>query len=405
MDESNGGASGFCPRCGQARNLSDRYCSRCGAEQTRADAEPSPSSGQPIADPVTPPTGAPNETSPYSAARRRWGVGRTLAVVGIGMVVLGAAVFGAITISQPSASKPANSSSKHHSTAHSPSNSPTVSYSSFEATYASLKGAVVKIETMGCDGNEYEGSGFAIDAHNIVTAGHVIEQSQSMTVAFGGNPIPAQIIGLDVSGDLALLHSDATIPGPYIPLETRDPSVGEDVAAIGYPLGGGLTMTQGSVSALNQDITVNDTNLKGLVQTDTPLNHGNSGGPLVALDGKANGIIDALNTDANGTGYALSPQYASVEVSSWIKSPEHHPLPMCSSSNPLGSVSTSSIPSAPTTGAGVAIPTITLTSQGTTSMYIVQSLASALATHQWDQGGPFTHSLSRTRSLPWTTAP
>ena len=164
-------------------------------------------------------------------------------------------------------------------------------FSSFESAYGSLKGAVVKIETVGCDGNEYEGSGFAIDAHDIVTAGHVVEQSQSMTVAVGGNPVPAQIVGLDVSGDLALLHSDATIQGPYIPLETHNPSVGESVAAIGFPLGGGLTMTQGSVSALNQDITVNGTNLDGLVQTDTPLNHGNSGGPLVALDGRANGIM------------------------------------------------------------------------------------------------------------------
>jgi S1-C subfamily serine protease len=309
-------------------------------------------------------------------------------VTSIVLVIAAAAAFGGVALSRHNTKKPANSSSSGQSVSHTRTVSAAKTYASFESEYASLKGAVVKIETVGCDGNQYEGSGFAIDAHHIVTAGHVVEQSQSITVAVGGNPLPTQIIGLDVSGDLALLHSDAAIPGPYIPLEAHDPPVGERVAAIGFPLGGGLTMTQGSVSALGQDITVNDTLLKGLVQTDTPLNHGNSGGPLIALDGRANGIVDALNTQANATGYAISPKYAAVEVDNWIAHPESHPLPMCSSTNPLGSVSatpTPSTPSTPSSGPGVAIPTVALSSQGTTSMYIVQSLATALANHQWDQ--------------------
>jgi hypothetical protein len=109
-------------------------------------------------------------------------------------------------------------------------------------------------------------------------------------------------------------------------------------------------MTQGSVSALEQSILVNNTQLAGLVQTDTALNPGNSGGPLLGLDGRASGIVDALNTQANATGYAISPKYATSEVDHWLVSPESHPLPLCTSPNPLGSGPAGPPPSsAPTT--------------------------------------------------------
>jgi hypothetical protein len=264
-------------------------------------------------------------------------------------------------------------------------------YSSFESEYASVKKAVVKFKTFGCDGNAYEGSGFAIDAHHIVTAGHVIESSESITVLVGGVPIPVHLIGLDVSGDLALLETSGALSPPFIPLENHDPAVGERVAAIGYPLGGSLSMTQGSVSALQQGITVNETQLAGLVQTDTALNHGNSGGPLMGLDGRANGIVDALATDANATGYATSPKYAGADVANWLSHPQNLPLPLCSRPDPLGAISAlpttpSTAPTSPTENEpGTAIPNIQLSSEGLAAMVVVQSLASALASHQWDQ--------------------
>jgi S1-C subfamily serine protease len=284
------------------------------------------------------------------------------------VVVAAAGVaVGAVALTKNSSTNSAAPPSSAQGTSNWIPTTPVESFQSFAAAYASLKTAVVKITTVGCDGNGYEGSGFVIDAHHIVTAGHVIEGSQSMTVAIGSNPVPVQIIGLDASGDVALLQSDSAIAGSYIPLATVDPEVGARVAAIGFPLGGGLTMTQGSVSALQQSIEVNSTNLAGLVQTDTPINHGNSGGPLVGLNGQASGIVDALNTQANATGYAISPQYASSEVSHWIKSPESIPLPLCTNPNPLGTTSASpapTTPSAPSSGAGNAIPAVPLSSEG-----------------------------------------
>jgi S1-C subfamily serine protease len=344
----------------------------------------------PVTDPTSPPVETPMTSStqshpptapPGPTSNRNRRISPILAIVGAAVLV--AAAVGATIVLTGHGSSPTAQTGSH-----SLASSPPKNYASFEIEYASLKNAIVRINSVGCDGNNYVGSGFVIDAHHIVTAGHVVEGSRSITVTIGGNPEPTEIIGLDTSGDVVLLHSDGAIPGSYIPLASDDPPVGDRVAAIGFPLGGGLTMTQGSVSALGQSIVVNNTQLAGLVQTDTALNPGNSGGPLLGLDGRASGIVDALNTQANATGYAISPKYAITEVDHWLVSPENHPLPLCASPNPLGSgpaTPTPSAPSSPTTEPGTPIPTVPLSSQGTRAMGVVQLLASALAAHQWDQ--------------------
>jgi hypothetical protein len=293
-----------------------------------------------------------------------------LAIIAAVLVVAGAAVGTTIALTRSSSNPTSVDSAKS-------TRSPTglaQSYSSFAAEYAAVKNAVVEIQTVGCDGNSYVGSGFVIDPHHIVTAGHVVEGSQSMTVTVNGQPVPTQIIGLDASGDVALLSSDTTLSGPYVPLESGDPDVGARVAAIGFPLAGGLTMTQGSVSALDQSPPINNSNLAGLVQTDTALNPGNSGGPLIALNGHADGIVDALNTQANGTGYAIDPQYALSEVAHWIVSPESHPLPLCSTPDPYSTASSSAesptIPTGNESSAASAVDTILLQSANARSTVI-----------------------------------
>jgi hypothetical protein len=276
-------------------------------------------------------------------------VGMILAVLAAVVVVAGAAVGATVLLTGKGTKQVGETSTSSTGGRRTPTVAPS-GYQTFESEYAAVKTAVVEITTVGCDGTNYEGTGFIIDSHHIVTAGHVVEGSQSMTTTVNGQPVPTQIIGLDASGDVALLSSDTALLGPYVPLSHGEPGVGEHVAAIGFPLGGGLTMTQGSISSLNQNILVNNTNLAGLVQTDTPLNPGNSGGPLIALDGQAVGIIDALNTQANATGYAIDPQYASSEVAHWISSPESHPLPLCSAPDPYSTASASVL--APTVPSG-----------------------------------------------------
>jgi trypsin-like peptidase len=294
------------------------------------------------AGPTTPPSGVSKVTPPTVMPPRRSGgrAGRVVAIAAAAIIVLAAAVGATVLVTSKKTGSPGGNKPAVHPVSQAQPSAK--SYTSFQAEYAALKNSIAEITTVGCDGNNYVGTGFVIDAHHIVTAGHVVEGAQSMTVTVsGGQPLPTQIIGLDTSGDVALLSSDSALPGPYVPLSISQPAVGQRVAAIGFPLAGGLTMTQGSVSALNATINVNNTNLAGLVQTDTALNPGNSGGPLVALNGQATGIVDALNTQANATGYAIDPQYAASEVTHWIQSPESHPLPLCSAPDPYASVAVS----------------------------------------------------------------
>jgi serine protease Do len=205
----------------------------------------------------------------------------------------------------------------------------TLPYTSFQAEFAALRSSIAEIRTAGCDGSTYVATGFAVDSTHVLTAGHVVAGMSSMSININGNVLPATIIGIDASGDLALLQMDSPVPGPYIPLSDTSPQIGEQVAALGYPLGSSLTMTQGSVSDLNQTITVSGTQLSGLVQTDASINPGNSGGPLIALNGTSQGIVDAGNTQVNATGYAVSPTYAESEVRYWIAHPQTISLPLC----------------------------------------------------------------------------
>lgn len=380
------GAAAYCIFCGEPHQAGDRFCRKCGhsqpaderpnqpAEASSPAARPGGAPWTPVISGPTPPENGghylsgsgldqnpppPYTSSPPAAPRRHRR--RVVALVVTGVVVAATATGVTVFLTRSHAATQAGPGA----------GVAPASYTSFEAEYPATKGAIARISTIGCDGSADVGTGFAIDAHHIVTAAHVVEGSTTMTVTLDGNPVSTQIVGLDASGDVALLASDNALPAPYIPLADSPPSVGERVAAIGFPLGAGLTLTQGSVSALGQDITVNKNQLAGLVQTDTALNPGNSGGPLIALDGTARGIVDALNTRANATGYAIGAQYAHAEVQRWIATPESHPLPLCTAPNPYG---TAGVPALPTQS-----PTTTTPAPSPDRVQVTESAASAQA--------------------------
>jgi hypothetical protein len=183
-----GGSARFCPQCGQPRDSYTRFCTKCGADLTAVlgSAGQDPPLVNPATGPPTPPLGTPMYSStqghpptapPSPPSKRRRRLNPILAIVGA--VVLAAAAVGA-TLAL-TGHKLGGSSSTIQPASHSLSGA-SANYSSFETAYASLKGAVVRITSVGCDGNGYVGSGFVIDAHHIVTAGHVVEGSQSITI-------------------------------------------------------------------------------------------------------------------------------------------------------------------------------------------------------------------------------
>ncbi len=92
---------------------------------------------------------------------------------------------------------------------------------------------------------------------------------------------------------------------PHLSLASAIPPVGMAVVVIGYPEGGPFSFSQGSISGLDRTVDVQGQPRSGLIQTYAVLNPGNSGGPLLLLNGSVIGLVDAVNYSATGLGYAI----------------------------------------------------------------------------------------------------
>ncbi len=146
------------------------------------------------------------------------------------------------------------------------------------------------------------GSGFIIDpAGYIVTNNHVIENSEQITVTLNdGSSLPAKVIGRDLKTDLALLKVNPKKPLPATKFGDSDKArIGDWVIAIGDPFGLGSTVTAGIISARNRDINAGP--YDDFIQTDAPINRGNSGGPLFDMDGDVVGINSAIFSPSGGS--------------------------------------------------------------------------------------------------------
>ena len=146
------------------------------------------------------------------------------------------------------------------------------------------------------------GSGFIIDASGlIVTNNHVIDDADQITVTLNdGTSLPAKLLGRDEKTDLALLKVKPKSPLPFAKFGNSDKArVGEWVMAIGNPFGLGSTVTAGIISARNRDINAGP--YDDFIQTDAPINRGNSGGPLFDMDGSVVGINSAIFSPSGGS--------------------------------------------------------------------------------------------------------
>ena len=164
------------------------------------------------------------------------------------------------------------------------------------------------------------GSGFIIDPSGIiVTNRHVIEGALAIFVTFSdGHRLPGTLIAHAAMIDLAVVKVNAGHPLPVLAWgDSSALRVGDSVLTIGNPLGIGMSVAAGIVSALNRDIQ--DTPFDSYVQTDAALNHGNSGGPMIGADGTVVGVDTALYNpdDAGGfigIGFAIPAETAKFVV-------------------------------------------------------------------------------------------
>ncbi|MEE8526037.1 MAG: Do family serine endopeptidase [Thermoanaerobaculia bacterium] len=152
------------------------------------------------------------------------------------------------------------------------------------------------------------GSGFVISPDGyIVTNHHVIEDATGLMVALNGRQYPAEVKGDDPATDLALLKIEPDEELDYLRLADSDEvRVGDWVVVIGSPLQLANSVSVGVISAKGRSINItSDRSLENFIQTDAAINFGNSGGPLVGLDGSVIGIATAINYGAENIGFAV----------------------------------------------------------------------------------------------------
>ena len=163
------------------------------------------------------------------------------------------------------------------------------------------------------------GSGFILTADGyILTNYHVIEGASAVNVSlYNGKSYDAQLIGYDQSNDIAILKVDAQNLAPAILGDSEKMNVGDVVLAIGNPLGElTFSLTTGTISALNREITMSTGTTMNLIQTDCAINSGNSGGALFNLYGEVVGITNAKYSSSSASEASIDNIGFAIPISS-----------------------------------------------------------------------------------------
>jgi putative serine protease PepD len=178
---------------------------------------------------------------------------------------------------------------------------------------AKVSPSVVTIRVTSREG-EAEGSGVVLSVDGLImTNSHVVESGGTITVELpDGRTVDATVVGRDAAADIAVLRavgvSDLT---PATLGTSSNLAVGDSVLVFGSPLGLEGTVTAGIVSAVDRSVSESGgSDLGGLIQTDAPINAGNSGGPVVNSAGQVVGIAVAIATTSEdggniGVGFAI----------------------------------------------------------------------------------------------------
>ena len=158
--------------------------------------------------------------------------------------------------------------------------------------------------------SEAGGSGFVISPDGLIaTNHHVIEGASELMVQLGDDPreYPARVRGVDRATDLALIQVEVDRRLPFLKLgDSARVRAGDWVMVVGNPLRLGRTVTVGVISAVGRsNLGITDVSFENFLQTDAAINFGNSGGPMVDLQGEVVGIATAINWGAENVGFAV----------------------------------------------------------------------------------------------------
>ncbi len=197
----------------------------------------------------------------------------------------------------------------------------------FADVYQQTIDSVAMVNGYGPQGPVGQGSGFVYEGEYIITNEHVITEADFVELQFRGNRwAEGTIIGSDIYSDLAVIEAPG-LPPSANPLQSAEThaTIGQEVLALGNPFGFEESVSQGIVSGRNRSLpTGTGFRIPATIQTDASVNPGNSGGPLVALDGQYLGVITARA--GSDIGFAISWQLAERVLPALITQGEYdHP--------------------------------------------------------------------------------
>jgi S1-C subfamily serine protease len=219
--------------------------------------------------------------------------------------------------------------------------------SGLPALVAGVASGVVRIETTACTEGSV-GSGFLVSPELVATVAHVVAGAHKIVITAGADSVPGTVVGIDPASEVALIRADRPFNGHVFTLAAQPPQIGSEVVGLGYPLGGGLSLVHGIVSALDRSMRVDRATagaaadsgstdsppgsasggspgtITQLLQVDGLFTGGDSGGPLVAASGSVVGLVEARASQAQGIGFAVNAQTARAAFDRWRTHP--HPL-------------------------------------------------------------------------------
>ncbi|MFC4436697.1 MULTISPECIES: S1C family serine protease [Natrialbaceae] len=243
------------------------------------------------------------------------------------LATAGAAVTGLVA----GCAEPRTDSSIEGSSSHGINRENRADGSTYTEVYDALIDSVTQVRVFGIEDpiteeeGRGQGSGFLVEGDYIVTNEHVVAGGEEIDLQYiNGDWTSTRLVGTDVYSDLAVLEADH-VPEAATPLglASEYPVVGQEVVAIGNPLGLEGSMSTGIVSGVNRTVPAphGGFSFSNVVQTDAAVNPGNSGGPLVDLDGEVIGVINAGG--GNNIGFAISAALSRRVVPALVEEGEY----------------------------------------------------------------------------------
>jgi S1-C subfamily serine protease len=198
------------------------------------------------------------------------------------------------------------------------------SASQVAAVESKVSASVVKIEGLACSEIQ-EGSGFEVAPGYIVTNAHVVAGEQNTYILEDGNQIPATVIWFDPKLDLAVLKVPQ-LKLPTLSFDTQVQTRGTQAVVLGYPEGGPLTYgsagVMASFEAVGRDIYGQGLTTRLVYEIDAIVRPGNSGGPLVNMNGQVIGVVFSRSTTNPYVGFALAAPAVAQEVQQALSGPQ-----------------------------------------------------------------------------------